>query len=355
MSGTPSNKNRFILAAAGSGKTTALVDEALAHPQKRILVTTYTLENVAQLNDYFVDRVGCVPANITINSWYTLLIRDGARPYQRDVLASAPRIASVYFEKVPDTVGFPKKTEVRYFLTQGGLIYRDRLSDFVVLANSASGGAVIGRLEEIYDIILIDEVQDMAGFDLDVLELLFASKIPVVCAGDLRQATYNTNDHLRHKQYRGQAMIAWIRLQEKAGRISIEERNDSHRCNPEICAFANQIFPNMPPSVSRNEKRTGHDGIHFVAEEEVAAYVAAYTPSPVVLRYDRRNKAMDLPAINFGASKGRNYDRVLIFPTAGIRKYLTSGKVEDIGDREKFYVAVTRARYSVAFVTNKTR
>ena len=69
-----------------------------------------------------------------------------------------------------------------------------------------------------------------------------------------------------------------------------------------------------------------------------------------MLRYDKRQSTMGLPAINFGASKGKNYDRVLIFPTKPIRTYLDTKDPSKAGDLEKFYVAVTRARYSVAFV-----
>jgi superfamily I DNA/RNA helicase len=43
--------------------------------------------------------------------------------------------------------------------------------------NEKSGGAVIHRLENIYNYIYIDEVQDLSGYDLDLIELLFRSKI----------------------------------------------------------------------------------------------------------------------------------------------------------------------------------
>jgi len=61
---------------------------------------------------------------------------------------------------------------------------------------------------------------------------------------------------------------------------------------------------------------------------------------------------MGLPAINFGASKGRTYERVLIFPTKPMLDYLARSDISKLKDRSKFYVAVTRAKYSVAFVTD---
>jgi DNA helicase-2/ATP-dependent DNA helicase PcrA len=45
------------------------------------------------------------------------------------------------------------------------------------------------------------------------------------------------------------------------------------------------------------------------------------------------------------------FDRVLIIPHGPIKKYLKSGDVNDVkGSLSKFYVAVTRAKHSVAFL-----
>jgi hypothetical protein len=54
--------------------------------------------------------------------------------------------------------------------------------------------------------------------------------------------------------------------------------------------------------------------------------------------------------MNIGNSKGRTFDRVMIFPTLPMKKYLETKNLDVAGDIAKLYVAVTRARYSVAFV-----
>ena len=62
-----------------------------------------------------------------------------------------------------------------------------------------------------------------------------------------------------------------------------------------------------------------------------------------------------LEKLTFGKSKGLTFDRVLIIPTASYRKYLMgsedvfkSNKTEEA--KNKLYVAITRARFSVTFV-----
>jgi hypothetical protein len=54
--------------------------------------------------------------------------------------------------------------------------------------------------------------------------------------------------------------------------------------------------------------------------------------------------------MNFGISKGSTFDRVLIFPTTPMRQYLEHRDPSKLKRPESLYVAVTRARYSVAFV-----
>ena len=57
---------------------------------------------------------------------------------------------------------------------------------------------------------------------------------------------------------------------------------------------------------------------------------------------------MGYTSVNFGASKGETYNRVLIFPNKPFKQFLLESKA--LSSPEKYYVAVTRARYSLAFV-----
>ena len=119
----------------------------------------------------------------------------------------------------------------------------------------------------------------------------------------------------------------------------------------EICDFADQFHPDAPNTESRNKTVTEHDGVFAVRGSDVAEYVATYTPQP--LRYSRKTGCPHGEPINFGASKGMTFQRTLIYPHGPLLKFLTTGKLEDAGKAvEKIYVAVTRARQSVAFVVN---
>ena len=153
-------------------------------------------------------------------------------------------------------------------------------------------------------------------------------------------------------------MDALARLGRKIGsekQIDTDTLSVSYRNNQIICDLANKMYPSMKPCDSAMNKITEHDGIFWVHENDIDKYVDIY--NPVQLRYDKRTKVNPIPkTMNFGLSKGLTFNRVLIYPTKPMLDWL-SGKSKYMKDESlsKFYVAVTRARYSVAFVYKTKR
>jgi ATP-dependent DNA helicase UvrD/PcrA len=343
-----SSKNKIVVACAGSRKTTMLVEKALSLSASRVLITTFTNENLSLINRYLSEKNGSVPHNITVTSWFTVLLQDGIRPYQNFVTTKG-RIRGMLFDEMPQSMeNASKQNADRYFLTSNNNIHSDRASDFACLCDDRSNGLVIKRLEGMYEHILIDEFQDFSGYDLDLVEKLLRSKISVMLVADPRQATFSTNRHPRNKQYRGPKIAKWIEKQQAARLVSLERLNECYRSNQMICDFADKLFPELKKTISRNSELTGHDGIFFIERTEVIGYVKQY--DPIVLRYMKTTDTMNLAAANIRLSKGRTFDRVLIFPTGKWKAYLKHGDISTAGDIIALYIAVTRAKYSVAFV-----
>lgn len=366
------HSNKIIVASAGSRKTTYIVKEALSNPTDNILILTYTIDNINQIRNYITRENGYIPTNITILSWFSFLLQECVRPYQNFVY-SDKRIETVYF---PPDIGkfkadrrFIKKENVKsYFLVGSKYIINEHISEFSCLCNDKSNGKVIGRLEEIYSKVFIDEVQDISGFDFDIVELLLKSKISCYLVGDCRQATYFTTCSPKYKKYKGKNIINLFNDWQSKGFCSVVEKNDCYRSNQIICDFADGFYPNLTKSVSFNNDNTEHDGLFTINENQVLSYFEKHKPT--ILRWDKNADTFGLEAKNFGTTKGQTFERVLIFPTEGFKKYLSNGKLtkvtkkknkktqvvtEEIKDSfhlAKFYVATTRAKHSVAFVFN---
>jgi DNA helicase-2/ATP-dependent DNA helicase PcrA len=244
----------------------------------------------------------------------------------------------------------------KHYFTDNYKIYSDKLSKFVYRCNQKSDGAVISRLSRIYSYIFIDEVQDLAGYDLELLKLLFRSSSNILLVGDPRQVTYLTHNERKYEKYKD-GMIKDFILKECSNNICEVDEGIlcvSHRNNKQICNFSSKLYPQFKTCTSNQNKITGHDGIFLVKEQDVEKYLEKF--NPVQLR-DKINVPVNkkYKAFNFGESKGLTFDRVLIYPTKPFVDWLinNSSSLPPIS-RSKFYVALTRARYSVGIVFNYT-
>lgn len=340
-----SPNNLAVIAAAGSRKTQHIIDCVVADPSKRVLVTTYTNENLHQIVNRLSAGTGVLPGHVTVMGWFTFLLNECARPYQSFVLGETGVMGGLNFVGQRSRY-IPKSKPRYYYLDSGQAVYRDGVSAFAFEANKLSKGMVIDRLSRMYDHIYIDEIQDMAGYDLELLELLMKSPIAVTVVGDPRQATFVTNNAAKNKQFKGSGIVEWLGKRTKL--CHIENRVESYRCNQDICNFADDLYPELARTISKNTEITGHDGIFKIKKSDVQEYVEQY--APVVLRWDKRADTCGLDAMNMGTSKGSTFDRVLIFPTKPMISFYQTRDFNQAGDRAKLYVAVTRAKYSATFV-----
>lgn len=361
-----------MISVAGSGKTTYLVRQALSIKES-VLITTYTEANEKEIRKKFYELNGFIPVNITIQTWFSFLIQHGAKPYQGSICDEGIKGLLLVNEasgiKFKNSMGFnvqfseDKEFKKHYFSTSGK-IYSDKLSKFVIRCNEKSGGLVIKRLAKIFQYVFVDEVQDLAGNDLEILKLIFKTDIKTILVGDPRQVTYVTHNERKNSQYKDGNIKQFII--DKCSKYCIVDEQTlrySHRNSGEICSFSSLLYPEFEKSKPCEcfECRSvidDHCGVYIVKSEDVKKYCLQY--NPVVLRHQLAVE----PEWNFGNCKGLGFDRVLIHPTDPIRDYLKTGlltknvrerssgtvKEKSALDRAKFYVALTRARYSVAIV-----
>lgn len=340
--------NKVIISAAGSGKTSFIVEQALEKANQKNLILTYTTDNLGEIKKNIIKKNGTIPLNITLKSWFSFLLTDCARPYQ-NFLYDKKRIESICFTNAKSTK-FIKKSDIeKYYFQESKFLYSDKISEFICLCNNKSKNLVINRLENMYDYIYIDEVQDLAGYDFDLLDQFLSSKLNLLLVGDIRQATYFTNNSPKYKKFKGSNMLDLFKFWEKEGKCKIEYRQTCFRCNDIICKFSDSLYPEMEKTISDNHEITGHDGLFVIKTKDMSKYIEKYRPQ--VLRYDRNTKLQDIEAINFGKSKGLTFNRVLIVPNGKIKDFLKTGDLNYVEkSKAKFYVAITRAEYSVTFV-----
>jgi DNA helicase-2/ATP-dependent DNA helicase PcrA len=343
--------NRIIVCAAGGGKTTTIVKEACEESGSRCVLITYTRNNEQEINRKFYNVGPMLPPQVEVMSWFTFLLRELARPY-RPVLHTQ-RIEGLSWQEGRSVPYIPQSKTSPHYFHNGKLIYSDKIAKFACECNCLSGGMVMRRLAQRFDSIFIDEVQDLAGYDLEILELILKARIKLTLVGDHRQAIIRTNNAKLNSRFGGAHIINKFREWEKRGLATLSYQQHTYRCHQHIASLGDSLFPGEPTTKSLSDQVTGHDGVFIVPPRLVSAYIEKFAPQ--ILRLDKKTICDNYPAMNFGESKGLTFDRVLIFPHGGGKKWLCTGKLVHVEkSAAKMYVGATRARYSVAFVLEGT-
>jgi superfamily I DNA/RNA helicase len=342
--------NELTLAVAGGRKTQGLIDYcASLSENQRVLVLTFTRNNQDEIKRRLSKTVGHKQC-VNVMGWYTFLIRDFVKPFI-PFKFYGERVRGFNFEGRPYRMASGKSR----FLDKQNALYASELARLSFELIAESHGSLMTRLESIYDEILIDEVQDLSGYDFEILDCLLKSLIKVKMVGDIRQAVLSTNPRAaKNKRYAYSQAMHWFTQRQSAGLLNITHQSVTWRCHSHIAQFSDSIFHEewgFPKTTSRNNASTGHDGVFLLRPDQLDEYIRIF--SPTCLRDSiRSGKEYAIDFINFRLAKGMSFQRVLILPTSGIVNFLQNGTLLEPLAACKFYVAVTRAEQSVAILAS---
>lgn len=348
--GSVDERKRIIIAGAGTGKTTLLKDIAIERSnEQRVLYLTYTIANAGEFKAAIIAELGHLPVTITIMTWFSFLLVHGVRPYPAEKFSH--RIERIQFNKgkVRQRSGIRRGDE-DYYCPERGTIYRSRLSDLTVLCDKQWDGAVTSRICAIYDTILVDEGQDFAGYDYDILASLMQESQEMVIVGDPRQQTYRTNDESKHS---GVSHVFEFLNTQCGYTPDTTTLNTTYRCSKAVIDRANSLYPDLPQVEPYAERELGDTGeIRVFNKTGFEAWARTRIQHITVLRYSSRTEVPDgFHTMNMGDSKGLTFDDVVIFPTNDMKQWISDEEVNFAPEtRAKLYVAITRARGDLIFV-----
>lgn len=345
------SKNIIKVEAAGAGKTYGICEEALGlanedTSKKKVLILSYTNRGIDSIKTEIRNQnFGVLSKKIEIMTWYRFLLGELIKPYQ-SVIFDINEVKSIDFSEAYGKINFKKKGTKERYMNSLRDIRSNVAGELACYIDEKSKGKTIRRIGNIYSHIYIDEVQDMAGYDLNIIELLMKSNISVTCVGDSKQATFKTNNSAKNKNKSGIYVWDFFREMIQCNIVEIKRNLVSRRFNQQICDFANDVFPNENNISTCMDESTEHDGVIILKRSDVNLYYAHFKPT--VLRFNCKTLTDSYYAINFGECKGMTFERVLIYPNGVFKDFLLKKKV--IGSPQKYYVAATRAKYSIAFV-----
>lgn len=370
MPRTVQMSNEVVFAAAGNGKTYSICRKAMNavnDGNKCVLLISYTNEGIRSLeNEYRKQNNGVLDDNVVVKSWYSFLLSEFIKPYQCLLKLKEKRykyenpitlpenfVTSIaFYEDEPPR--YFNQTHVQYYINRAGDVVPDRTSQLAILCNEHSNGKAISRMASIYSHVFIDELQDYAGWDLEIIRLLFESQLQILCVGDYKQATYRTNNSQKNRQYRDERIRDFFVMLEQDRLCCVSYANTTKRFNQEICDFINTIHADENTMISAepnmaHETQPDNIGVYLIDLKYLSIYCDHY--HPVILRYDKNVKIgfkHDCAVFNYGGSKGATYERTVILPVSTTVPFIEEQtQINSNRTRSKFYVACTRAKHSV--------
>ena len=183
--------NTIYIAAAGAGKTTLILKQAIELYKKglpngkKILIITYTDNNQNNIRQKFLSEYGLIPKDIVILGWFTFLLAYWIRPFKGTVIEQLydRHIGMSFVEGISGTKTLPNghiittyHNDAEKFLDSSlKYLYSDKMAEFAYKCWEQNKTDLLNRMSNIADTIFIDEAQDLAAWDFEIIKTLIRS------------------------------------------------------------------------------------------------------------------------------------------------------------------------------------
>lgn len=328
-----------MLAVAGSGKTTYLISKLdLEH---RFLLVTYTRNNYEHLRRSIMRKFGFFPENIKVLKYFQFLYSFCFKPYS----GLGMKAKGICFDYPSKQTRFHRGTDA-FYKTKAGKMFSNRIAHY---CTTHSVGHIRERLDKYYDYFFIDEVQDLAGHDFNLLLSILPNRCESLFVGDFFQHTYDTSNdgNVNHGLY--DVFKKYIKRWEDVGVIiDTQTLARTHRCCTAVCAFINGIGI----AIESTGEATG--SVYVIEREEDADVIIANDLIPKL--FLEKSAYFRSASMNWGASKGiDDFLDVCIVLNKTTQKLFEQGKLAELNPKtkNKLYVACTRAHRHLYILSYK--
>lgn len=188
------------IAGAGAGKTYGLAESLIAHIKactnhKKTFALTYTNTATAKIEQEVIKQHGFIPPNLCVQTVHSFLLNEIIYPFSSFTLGDVYNDTSIMILPVSKY-----KNSLFTRLRKINVIHADNVYNIAkqvideevskhnTKAKKAKVKRLLAILENCFDKIFIDEVQDLDGDALRTFEVLGSNGIDVYMIGDPKQA-----------------------------------------------------------------------------------------------------------------------------------------------------------------------
>lgn len=324
-------------AVAGSGKTSYIIDEL--DEKKRTLILTYTIINEQQIRSRIIKKFGYIPENIIVKKIFSFLYSFCLRPN----LSLNSSIKGITFNH-PSYVKHPSNKD-DYFMTESGYVYSNKLS-FLILKKEFN---YIERLNKFFDVIYIDEFQDLSSDELKIAYSLKQFKGSVKLFGDFFQTTFSTSNRGNNMKNVKSSINNFLDSYKNEGyQIDTQKFISSQRCPSSVTQFINDKL-NIPMTSKKSESYS----LQLIKDKNFIDEIVSNNSIPKL--FYSKSSSYKCHSMNWGESKGLTFENVCVILNATTFKHFRNDTLNQLASttKNKFYVACTRASKNLYFIEEK--
>lgn len=258
------------------------------------------------------------------------------------------KVRGINWDEPPEFTRKLKRTDDRYYLDKGQRLYYSRMAG--LLSEKGLVPDIKRRLSKYFASFFVDEVQDFAGHDFNILCDLASADVCTLLVGDFYQHTYDTSRDGNVNMNLHKELTAYKKkLSEQGYVIDDTSLGKSYRCSPTVCDFVSQQI-----GIGIKSHREDETKVEYV-DSEARADQLFHQPDIVKLFYQSHHK---YPCFsdNWGASKGiDSYGSVCVVLNDNTDKHYKNGQLASLPSltKNKLYVACTRSRANIHLVPEK--
>lgn len=320
------DQKRLIHAVAGSGKTRAIIDDL--NIEKRNLIITYTTTNQEEIRKRIIAKFGQLPDRTHVFGVFEFLYSFCLKPYYNE------RLIGIDFNYKPKSK-FDRST------FNGQRVIYSRLSNFLLNKSAIN---YLERIDNFFDCIYIDEVQDFESYDFDWVKSLSNLNAKVWLLGDFYQKTYSTSRDGNKGSGIHKDINKWVKGLNcfELDRTSLIK---SYRCPAAVCNFVNE---EIGVDIQHNEENVISSTIKFVDEEtEIDSII---TNDDIKKLFYQESYKYNCNGQNWGESKGGEFSDVCVILNPATLTQYKRKQLSTLKSKNKFYVACTRTKGNLYFI-----
>ena len=330
---------RVILAVAGAGKTTYIIDNLSL--DKRSIVVTYTENNYQHLRQRIIQKFGIIPSNITVLTYFTFLYSFCYKPFLHDKY----RAKGINWNTPPNLTLRLRRSDKNYYTDSFGRLYNNRIAKLIEQEQVTEH--VKNRLSKYYDQWFVDEVQDFGGHDFNLLKALCEANLNINFVGDFYQHTFDTSRDGNVNQSIYDELASYMNHFRVVG-VTPDTTTLSHsyRCTSQVCEFITQVL-----GINIQSHKVTSSEILMI--NDIDQIMEKFACTETVKLFYQDHKKYPCFSQNWGKSKGQDHyiDVCIMLYPAAMKAYLKGDfRTLSASSRNKLYVACTRANSNIFFV-----